>query len=583
MKQLRKNGRRPPNLAIIRALIATAEAEALLNGGRFIIDGYELKKVENSSNWYVFRYDPGLGYAKKASLGTSDVDEAKVMIAHLVAEQPELLFADQDDLPVDVAVELYLLSDPKRDISWASASGSLLRGLEQALPGVMIGAFTKNKQKALIAALATGPSGRPLMPGSISNCMTLAQAAIRAACNPDEDGRRLCTVVPFPMIVMPGAVASVLGVAPPKPRNWHATIEELAAFLVLIQDDEPLRQWMLLSIALVCRGDVAATATAEQIDRRIGVFHLNPAGRAQARTKYRPSLPLPPSVLAEITCWDEGAWVNAELAAIRSRFTAAGKRLGLGPDFVPSSMRDFGATMLREAYVRYGTPLVPDQQVMMWMGHRHKSVNHLYGRFQPDYLLLARNAIECVVRELDDRSGGVLLRNARAAGTLPPVPVVIDPADLRGSGVYRFTGTSANPAKLKASNDDAEWAKVSVGCIPQSSGMGLKTGGDAVVIGSNRAKTGGVGTLEGQFSQVQASPGWAQEAPNGIAARLIAQGFKIVEFWPEGNEDGESSLYVIGKSAKLLSDQDGRRVCTESSTRPRRGRKITSRYTRINI
>ncbi|WP_430914081.1 hypothetical protein [Methylobacterium sp. sgz302541] len=547
------------------------EAAARENGGTFVIEGYKLKKVSGSGKWYVAKYDPSLGYDPKTSLGTEDEQEAKAMIALMVIEAGAAPFEDENDLPVEAVVELYLLSSDKRNKSWASTSGSTLRGLERALPGMTVGAFTKRQQKTLIEALTAGVAGRPMQVGSVSNCMILTNAAINWACSPDEDGKRLLTVTPLPVICTRKDVAAVLGVPEPEARNWHASLEETAAFLRLIADDEPMRRWMLLMLGYVCRADAAAAATGAQIDLRQGVYHLNPKDRPQQETKYRPSLPFPPSLLAEISCWGAGVWVGEEVPDLRARFKAGGARLNLGPDFVPSSVRDFGATMLRDAYVRYGVPLVPDQQCKMWMGHRRKDINHLYGKFSPEYLLLARNAIECVLHELDELSGGVLFRNARAAGTLPPGPVVIDPAELRGSGVR---GGSAKSAKSRVSAEDGKGDITTAYPIPAKGDDEMKAWGRAVVIGSNRAKTGGIGSLQGRFCQVQAMPEWMNERSDGVAARLIDQGYKIVEFWPEGDETGHPQLFVVGRSAKLLTDEDARKVCNASWIRHVKGRRV---------
>ncbi len=574
LRKQRKNPARKPHVAIIRALVAMGEV-AKKESGTFVIEGYKLKTLGNSPNFYIAKYNDTLGYDEKVSLGIEDEEEAKTELATIVAQalggdiaDP---FRDVEDLPVEVVVELYLLSHPKKNKSWKTTSGSTLRGLERVLPGVTVSEFSKGKQKLLINELADGVAGRPMAVGSVSNCLILIKAAINWACDEDDDRNRLVTVLRPPVLSSKGDVAEVLGVPEPGARNWHASLEETAAFLRLIQHDEKLRRWTLLELAFVCRADAAAAATSAQVDLRQGVYHLNPAGRRQQKHKYRPSLPLPPSLLAEISCWGEGRWVGEEVVELRARFKAAGARLGLGPDFVPSSMRDFGATMLREAYVRYGCPVVPEHQHKMWMGHREKSINHLYGQFSPAYLLFARNAIECVLHDLDRLSGGVLFRNARAAGTLPPGPVVIDPEKLRGVGMDALSGKSGKPG---ADYEGEEGDKTTVDPIPAKGEKEMKSWGRAVVIGPNRAKAGGIGSLKGLFCQVQASPDWVNERPDGVAARLIEQGFRIVEFWPEGDESGNPQLFVVGKSAKLLSDEDARRVCNSSWTRCVKGRRV---------
>ncbi|MGC5779967.1 hypothetical protein [Methylobacterium sp. NFXW15] len=565
----RKNAVRPPKLAIVRALIAMGEAEQKATGKHFVIDGLKLKRFGVSPKWYVAKYDPSKGYDDKVSLDTEDEQEAKTMVALLAADDTGEAFRDKPDLELDVVVELYLLRPGKGD-SWSSHSGSVLRGIEAALPGIKVGAFTLGAQKTLIKALAAGAAGRRMGPGTVSNCMILIKSAINWARRPDDDDRILCEVPERFILNTKKDVAGVMRVDAPGDRNDHATLEETAAFLKLIQNHEAQRRWMLLVLGFVCRADAAASATAEQIDLRKGVYHLNPKGRPQNYNKYRPSLPIPPSLLAEISCWGDGPWIDESADDLRKPFKAAGAILGLGPDFIPSSVRDFGATMLREAYVRYGVPFVPDEQVKMWMGHRERSINHGYGKFGPSYLLLARNAIECVLHELDELSGGVLFRNARAAGTLPAGPVVIDPAELRGSGMRKRSGNSGNS---QAPAEGEEGDKITVGAIPTQRHESVRPWGRAVMIGSSRAKTGGIGSLQGNFWQVQESPAWAKEAPDSITARLIEQGFRIVEFRPDGDESGQTQLFVIGKAAKLMSDGDTQRVCNSAWVRWTKGRR----------
>lgn len=552
--------RRPPKLAIVRALVAMGEAEAAANGGRFVIDNYRLMKVPGSENWYRSHYDDAVGWNRKVTLGTADLDEAKVALAAFVADDSPDCLDESTDLSVEVAVEFYI-TDPKRLKSWHGTAATLLRALEQAVPGVTIATFTRRLQKELILALRAGVSYCPLEVGSISNCMILAQAAINAACQPNDEGKRLCTAQVNPILTSNAQVAEFLNVAGPTPRNWHPTFEEMGAFLKFIENDVPLRQWSLLALGFACRPDAAATATSHQFDDRKGIFYLNPAGRRQEPSKYRPDQPLPPSLRAELACWPGGEWVGEDLEDLRRRFKAAGACLGLGEDFIPSCTRDFMATAMREAYVRYGIPFVPDQQVEMWMGHRHKGINHLYGQFGPEYLLLVRNAVECILHELDDLSGGVLFRHSKAAGTLPADPVVIDPYDLHRRG--RAARRTAKSGKSEAVSAGEEGAITNGSPIMRSCEKGGKRWGRAILVGPLRGKPRRINVPAGTVKEITGKPERDKgiPAPEDLLERLEAQGYRLFEQSPPPGREGEKpEIFIAIRYLQLLSDQDAKMI-----------------------
>ncbi|WP_339160511.1 hypothetical protein [Methylobacterium bullatum] len=536
------------------------EAAAAENGGCFVIDGQKLKQMPGSRNWYRCFYDHEVKYIRKVTLGTPVLDEAKVELAAFVAEDVPQCLDQLADIAVEVAVEFYL-ADEKRNKSWYSTSATLLRALETAVPGVTIATFTRRQQKELILALRAGVSHCPLEVGSIMNCMVLAQAAINAACKPNDEGKRLCTASPDPILSSNSQIAEFLNVPKPKPRNWHPTFEEMGAFLKFIENDVPMRQWSLLALGFACRPDAAATANSDQLDLRTNIYHLNPHGRRQQPSKYRPDQPLPPSLRAELACWPEGEWVGEELPAIRARMRFAGTCLGLGKDFVPSCFRDFMATALRGAYVRYGIPYVPPAQIEMWMGHKHKGVNSLYGQFGPEYLLLVQNAVECTLHELDDLSGGVLFRHSRAARTLPADPVVIDPYDLHRRG--RAARRSAKSTKSEVVSAGEEGDITTAVAIQPSHGKRGKRWSWALLVGPLRGTPKRIDICAGTIKEITGKParGRGIPAPADLLERLEAQGYRLFQQAPApGSEDRKPSIFIAARYLQLVSDDDAKLI-----------------------
>src|SRR6266699_4428951 len=57
---------------------------------RFELGGYYLQRTppEHLGHWYACRYDPGTRQVRRRSLKTTDIEEAKVRLAALVASAP---------------------------------------------------------------------------------------------------------------------------------------------------------------------------------------------------------------------------------------------------------------------------------------------------------------------------------------------------------------------------------------------------------------------------------------------------------------------------------------------------------------
>lgn len=478
---------------------------------RFRIGEFWLDHVAGSSRWYIFWRDPVTRQNRKTTTTFAEDEPAQRRLAEHALDHGPGAIGEVADPAVTFLIELYLL-DPENNRKHASASGSLLRALETALPGVTVSTLTRRAQKSLLDALRAGPSRGPLEVNSIRNCMILLRAAVLRACRPDDDEMVLCRQHPPSFIAEDKEIAKHLGLPEPVSRKWSPPLDLLAAVLREVADDEALRRWLVLAIGFGGRVAATAEATASQLNLEWRLFNLNPDDRTQEPMKWRAKVPVAPSLMAELSCWPEERWIDDVPVNLRGRLKRAADRVqpGMGIRFVPRCMRHFMGKAFRTAYVDYGIPHVDKEQRKLFMGHQRPDISDRYGEYDPAFLLLARNAVECILHDLDERSGGVVFRNACRAGTLPPGPVVVEPQELgraaRAARLARAAGArQPSPAKSRAARRAPEGDKVTARPIHDLAGAHVIPPDFVGLAAVSRETTGQIGSRQGELSQVQSS------------------------------------------------------------------------------
>lgn len=301
---------------------------------------------------------------------------------------------------------------PEQRVNWGGAKQATFKAIAAISPEITVSKFDRSVQKDLIAYLHAG--GRAVR--SIAACMRLISAAITWGNQPD-DQKNVISVHRPDVIASDGKIAELLNAPVPPPRNYHPGINEMAVFIAAIQDDEELYRQVFLQLASACRPSCATEATSRQLDCAHALFYLNPPDRRQQPKKHRATLPLSPAVLEELKSWGDGKYISSEYESVRRRFYRVRDSLGMSKEFVPYSIRHFMATAIRHAHLWYSDKdvhPVPKEERDLYLGHRHLTTGDLYGVFDPEYLSLAKRAVEAILRDLDEKSGGALFRQVSA-------------------------------------------------------------------------------------------------------------------------------------------------------------------------
>lgn len=388
---------------------------ALVGGVLYRHGEISIAPLPGSATLYAWWYDAsyGGGDRRRRSLGTSD---SKVAVERLNAFiesgfNPEVLKAarrgivppghDKDPFIADLMADF--LESPEHEGAWTGAARMVFPTIEALCSETRISGLSARVQKEIIGHVHS----RGYATATVIRAMQFIARVVNWGAGGDDDGVVHSQFRPK-IINSPFKVCKVLGVPEPPKRNWHPDPDGMAQVLALLADDEPMRRWALTMLALACRVEAALDASGAELQGER--FNLNPRGRRQEDTKYRPSLPVPWSALAEFETWGDGPWVGLTVQAVGKRLRAVGQRLAM-PGLCPSCFRDYASTALRHADIDFPVRHVDKEHREKWMGHRKfEDVNDGYGRVRPDFLVAPRVATEAFLRDLDRRSAGALFR-----------------------------------------------------------------------------------------------------------------------------------------------------------------------------
>jgi hypothetical protein len=378
----------------------------------FQLGRYWIDKVSGSANFYKFWYDAGAGETRRRSLGTADLELAKIELAAHVIKEGSGRPVEPKDAQFIAVFNRYWeeRSDKLRSKAQARCAGRYL--LDFLGNDARVGAFTRKRQVEFIQTLHARGFGA----GYISRLLSSVQAALNWVVAVDEDDDSgLLTRAPK-IIYQPKAVAEVLNVAEPDVLRWQTSLEMIASFLDgLTPDEEFIKRWVIMQVGFCCRPEAALEATPYQLDRRHQLIHLNPQGRRQTK-KHRPTIPVADALWPLLEEWSTSERLSGyTLKNYPSKqWDLARTRIGIPNEFTPRAIRHFMATELRHAHRRYGVPRVPLDEREMFMGHRRAKTNDMYGVYEPDYLDAAKTAVDAVLHALNKACKTPFLRQVSA-------------------------------------------------------------------------------------------------------------------------------------------------------------------------
>jgi integrase len=366
----------------------------------FRLGRYWIATVPGSGNLYRFWYDARSGEVRRRSLGTGDLEQAKIELAKRVLAEGSGRASEPKDVLLSVVLDRYWTehTDLRRNAILPRTAGRYV--LEDLGLDAKVSDFTRSRQVAFLKRL----HARGLSVGYIGRLMGSLQAALNfAVARDDEDEGKPLLRAPK---VIYGAkrVAEALHVAEPDEAVWHPDLATVARWLDgLKPNEEHLRRWTILIIGFGgCRAEAAREAGMAQVDATHRIIRLNPAGRRQTN-KHRPTVPICDALWPLLQAWSSTARFVGEVGDRYpgDRWIAARTRIGLPEAFTPRSLRHAMATELRHAHKRHGVPRVPTDEIEMLQGHRRASMNARYGVFEPDYLEGAKLAVNAILVALD--------------------------------------------------------------------------------------------------------------------------------------------------------------------------------------
>ena len=266
------------------------------------IGGYWLSQRGNSTAWCRTWFDSGTRQTRRASLGTDDLQQAKLRLAEWVVTYGAMAA----NRPEDVALETCL-------VRYYQQQGQNLRSAEQAryalkrwsdfFAGALVSEVTSDRVRRFAAAMRA----EGLSDGYIRRTLAVGQAALNRAHREGE----LTAVPRVNLALAPEA----------EPRERLLTVAEAAALFDAAVEPHVFL-YLLLAFGTAARPEAILELTSFQVDRPARLIHLNPAGRRQTK-KRRPTVPICDALLPHLTSLSTGhviAYRGRRLASIRMAF-----------------------------------------------------------------------------------------------------------------------------------------------------------------------------------------------------------------------------------------------------------------------
>lgn len=349
----------------------------------FDLGGQWIARDPASPFLYRFWYEPGTSRCRRASLGTADLDEAKVRLAEIVVNGTPA----SNDTPLATVLEAYCREHGDKTSTGKQARHAARLMLKCWGPTIRTGALTEDMQRRFVDwSLEQGHK----LSYVARNLVVLSAAIHRAR-------------LPIAIFASEARLRSDLGYAgDPQRRAYIPTDDELAR-LWRADMPENLRRWILIAMATGCRPAAALDLSPASRIPDAGLLALNPEGRAQNK-KVRPTVRCP-AVLTEAL----DAWEKAGLDAHDGRYVGYASRYSVRqalervcetpevnlPKLTPYSFRHKVTTVLRIAGV-------PEDQISRQLGHSGTGARTTarYGEWSPDYLKAASAALDTWIKSI---------------------------------------------------------------------------------------------------------------------------------------------------------------------------------------
>jgi len=343
------------------------------------IGGYWLSHRPNSKDIYCRTwYDPATRQTRRASLGTTDFQEAERKLIDWVARNQNLRDERPEDMPLETALVRYFEKQAKGSASETQVRIAL-RFWSDYFPRNVISELTPERIEAFIGWLREKGHSN----GYINRTLAAGRAALRRA-----EKRQEVRSVPFIEQLPPG-----------DPRDIRLSMDEAAALFDACQEPHIL-MFLMLTFNTLSRPVALLELDKSQVDFENRLIELNPPGRKQTK-KYRPTVPITGTLLPWLEKAEQGplvAYWGRPIKSVRRGFNAVRDAAGLSKDVSPYAIRHTMAIELRKRGV-------PPWEVQGILGHKQGGyrTTEIYAKYDPDYLSKSAEAIDDYMNEISQR------------------------------------------------------------------------------------------------------------------------------------------------------------------------------------
>lgn len=347
----------------------------------FELGGYWLSTIPKRKGLYAFWTDARNGGTCRRSLGTEDIEQAKMKLAEMVVQGSPATV----NTPIAVVLENYFVerTDHLPSKNPARHAGRLF--LEEWGSGFRVNDITEQKQKDF--AKNSADRGNSL--GYIERNFSVLSAALRHA------------KLSVKIIVSEAHMRDVWKLKAKSPRKPFIPTDHQLAKILRRPMPEDLARWLLIAMATGCRPEAGVDLAPTARIRDAQAIDLNPLGRSQNK-KFRPILRAPKVLTVAMNKWERdgldkhsGRYCGySSVDSVDSALERVCKPIGLGRMSV-YSFRHKVTTVLRAAGV-------PSEQVSRQLGHSRpgERTTEGYGEFSPAFQREAAAALDAWIRRL---------------------------------------------------------------------------------------------------------------------------------------------------------------------------------------
>lgn len=335
------------------------------------IGDYWLTKRPGSAQWCRTWYDADTRQTRRASLGTDDLQAAKVALWEWFAKYGRVGKQQAAETSLELVLVRYYQQHAEV-LPSAEMARVALGYWSDFFSGATVSEVTPARQREFVDWLKARRE-RPLSDGYIKRVLTVGKSALNRAYKEGE-----IDTVPF---VIPGQDSVS--------REQVLSVDESEALWAAATQPHE-RMYLALAYGTLARPETILALRRELVDFDRRLLNMNPPGRRQTK-KYRPTVPVCDFLLPWLERSPDGPlvqWRGREIASFKTAWRKMRAAAGLPSDTVPKVIRHTMATHLRASGVDAA-------QIQGMLGHKaYSGKTEVYARYQPDFLGQAVAAID---------------------------------------------------------------------------------------------------------------------------------------------------------------------------------------------